>query len=285
MIVHLLFLLTKIESGYSLLACCTQGEKGWKYHRQNIKLRASVETCDISGDGGIMKKIVSGGSNKARLFDEEGAVAQLEYRAMIGNEILAESNDLQYTVGDESWLPCFDIAVRSMDVGERAIFECRSDYAYGSSGLNLIIPPEATISLDLSVIDYKGNILTSTTFSDQKPLTPRTATQIRDEYEKRRAAKISQAAIPDNANIFEKTLATFRSFYFFGFFESATGQQAPWYLRPLITFPAIFAAVGLSFYFLITSNIILLKGTGPTIPGEQNFALESQPPEVQSLLQ
>ena len=34
-----------------------------------------------------------------------------------------------------------------------------------------------------------------------------------------------------------------KSFYFFGFFEGETGEQAPWILRPSITFPIAFAVV------------------------------------------
>lgn len=39
-----------------------------------------------------------------------------------------------------------------------------------------------------------------------------------------------------------------KSFYFFGFFEGETGEQAPWILRPSITFPIAFAVVGAGFY-------------------------------------
>ena len=46
----------------------------------------------------------------------------------------------------------------------------------------------------------------------------------------------------------EGLLEKAKSFYFFGFFEGETGEQAPWFLRPSITFPIAFAAVGAGFY-------------------------------------
>ena len=39
-----------------------------------------------------------------------------------------------------------------------------------------------------------------------------------------------------------------RNYYFFGFFEGETGEQAPWFLRPSITFPIAFVIVGGTFY-------------------------------------
>ena len=62
-------------------------------------------------------------------------------------------------------------------------------------------------------------------------------------------------------------------FYFFGFFESATGERPPWYLRPSLTFPLIFIGVGLSFYGLVEINGILLRGDSSPIPGQDGFSL------------
>ena len=64
-----------------------------------------------------------------------------------------------------------------------------------------------------------------------------------------------------------------RGFYFFGFFESQTGETPPWYLRPALTFPAIFAGVGLAFYVLVGMDAILLRGDSSPIPGQDGFSL------------
>ena len=55
-----------------------------------------------------------------------------------------------------------------------------------------------------------------------------------------------------------------KSFYFFGFFEGETGQQAPWYLRPSITFPIAFAVVGLAFYVSFAVGGISERGVQST---------------------
>ena len=52
--------------------------------------------------------------------------------------------------------------------------------------------------------------------------------------------------------------------YFFGFFEGATGEKVPIYLQPLVTFPIIFALVGVAFYILYIGGGISLERDAPT---------------------
>lgn len=238
--------------------------------RPRLSRRATLD--DVSGDGGVVKLRSSGGGER-RLFGDDGAVARMRYSAYgASGQLLASSEDIIYTVGDPAWLRGLDSAVRSMAVGESADFECSAAYAYGSEGVPPAVAPGETISLHLHVLDYRGNVATSSTFAQDKPLTPRTATEIRDEYERRRRLRAEEEP-DDETGPIAKAIAKFRTFYFFGFFESQTGEEAPWFLRPIITFPAIFLVVGLSTYWLLTNDIILLKGEGPTIPGETPFEL------------
>lgn len=55
-----------------------------------------------------------------------------------------------------------------------------------------------------------------------------------------------------------------KNFYFFGFFEGETGQKAPWFLRPSITFPIAFAIVGAAFYISFISGAISERGAAVT---------------------
>ena len=51
-----------------------------------------------------------------------------------------------------------------------------------------------------------------------------------------------------------------KSIYIFGLF-STKGEKPPWYLNPLITFPTIFAIVGLGFYLVVAlDGVCLLEG-------------------------
>jgi hypothetical protein len=51
-----------------------------------------------------------------------------------------------------------------------------------------------------------------------------------------------------------------KNYYFFGLFEGETGEKAPWFLRPSITFPIAFAVVGATFYISYFSGAIRERG-------------------------
>jgi hypothetical protein len=62
----------------------------------------------------------------------------------------------------------------------------------------------------------------------------------------------------------EGLLEKAKTFYFFGFFEGETGEQAPWFLRPSITFPIAFAVVGAGFYLTFALGGISERGAQVT---------------------
>lgn len=85
----------------------------------------------------------------------------------------------------------------------------------------------------------------------------RTASEIQAAYEQRLQQKALQGPAKEGLEGFiEKA----KNFYFFGFFEGETGQQAPWFLRPSITFPIAFAIVGAAFYVSYLSGAISERG-------------------------
>ena len=82
----------------------------------------------------------------------------------------------------------------------------------------------------------------------------RTAAQISAAYEVRRAQRL-----PEKEGL-EGFIEKAKNFYFFGLFEGETGQQAPWFLRPSITFPIAFLVVGAAFYISYISGAITERG-------------------------
>jgi hypothetical protein len=84
--------------------------------------------------------------------------------------------------------------------------------------------------------------------------TPKTAQDIAAAYESRMALKE-----PDKEGL-EGWIDTVKNYYFFGFFEGETGEEAPWYLKPSITFPIAFAVVGAAFWISVLSGAISEKG-------------------------
>ena len=83
-------------------------------------------------------------------------------------------------------------------------------------------PPAVFAPWKVEVLDLKGNILTDATFADAAPLTPRTPSTIKAEFERRQAAKAA-----DKEGL-EGLLEWVKGIYIFGFFDAPKGGQLPW---------------------------------------------------------
>jgi hypothetical protein len=62
----------------------------------------------------------------------------------------------------------------------------------------------------------------------------------------------------------EGWIETAKGWYFFGLFEGETGEDAPWYLRPSITFPLAFLIVGAAFVVSFQFGAISERGAQST---------------------
>mmetsp|Transcript_1934 Transcript_1934/g.4452 ORF Transcript_1934/g.4452 Transcript_1934/m.4452 type:complete len:223 (-) Transcript_1934:228-896(-) len=174
------------------------------------------------------------------------------------------ANEMKYkVVGDGGMINGWDYAVRSMEVGERALIRVvdTDNLGYGQQGVPPLIQPNQQLEFDITLLDCQPPTL-NIDFDSIATLdnTPRTATEIAAAYEQRQAVKAAvDAATPQKEGL-EAWIDKAKSFYFFGFFEGETGQQAPWILRPSITFPIAFAIVGAAFYVSVLSGAISEKG-------------------------
>ena len=75
-----------------------------------------------------------------------------------------------------------------------------------------------------------------------------------------------------------------KNFYFFGFFEGETGQRAPWFLRPSITFPIAFLIVGAAFYVTFISGAISERGAAVTDELDEIVLSMASPSSTSALL-
>ena len=177
----------------------------------------------------------------------------------------------------------WDAALRSMAVGERAIVRVTDptlgyatktgnavdggavDTAFqtlGIEGLTSTSSSSQTQQLEFDIEILK--IQTAQSVAEMYELnfdsialmddTPQTAADIAEAYERR----MEQRA-PDKEGL-EYWVEKVQNYYFFGFFEGETGEEAPWYLKPSITFPIAFAIVGAAFYISLLAGAISEKG-------------------------
>lgn len=211
---------------------------------------------------GLSKTVVKPGSGRPLDF---GDVATVRYTCSVpgASQPFARSNSQKVIVGDGIMVRGWDTALQSMTVGEKAtvLVTDPERFGYGAEGIPPFVPPNAQLEMEIELLGAEdGADLASLATSD--PLKPRTPDAIAAAYKTRQQqALIDEATKPEGL---EGMIERAKSFYFFGFFEGETGEQAPWILRPSITFPIAFAVVGLAFYVSFAVGGISERGVQST---------------------
>ena len=162
----------------------------------------------------------------------------------------------------------WDIGLQGMRVGDEAEIVCTPQYGYGLDGVDPVIPPNSDLVFRVSVLGMEGNIMNPSSFADSNPLTPRSPTDIMAEFNRRQEIKAGEV----QEEGLEGLIAWAKKIYIFGLFEGATGQDAPWYLKPLITFPLMIGICGVAFYAVLLLNGITTE-RGGTVMDDADLAL------------
>jgi len=222
---------------------------------------------------GLVKTVVEGGSPSA-LPIQRGDVVTVKYTCYSttgddsDNILLARSGSQKMVVGDGAMVPGWDAALRTMKQGERAVIRLTdSSLGYGNDpraapALEALgaDPSNSQLEFDILVQTVQPAAQAAQVFDmnfDAMALadtTPKTAQEIAEAYQVKMANKA-----PEKEGL-EGWVETVKNWYFFGFFEGETGEEAPWYLKPSITFPIAFAIVGAAFYVSLLTGAISEKG-------------------------
>ena len=162
-------------------------------------------------------------------------------------------------------IPSFDQVVRTMRIGEHCSVQVTDpNLGYGPTGVPSLIPSNASLRLDISLWDTQAATanIDFDRLAEAVDNTPRTATEIAAAFAQRNQQRALNAG-PELEG-WEWAVAKVKSFYFFGLFEGETGERAPWFLRPSITFPIAFAVVGAAFYISYVGGAISERGAQST---------------------
>lgn len=150
----------------------------------------------------------------------------------------------KFTLGEGKVIGGWEVGVGSMQPGELSVITCSPQYAYGDKGIPPIIPPAATLQFEVELLGVQAAPKVSSSFAEDNADSPRSPSSIQAAYESKMAAK------PQKKEGLEGLLEWVKGIYVFGLF-SKTSERPPWYLNPLITFPAIFVIVGLGFTLVV----------------------------------
>ncbi len=110
---------------------------------------------DISGDGGLFKKVLQEGEGDFPNNHDE-VVAHYTGTLDDGSEFDSSrkrGKPFKFVIGRKQVIKGWDKGFATMRRGEKAILRCRSDYAYGKDGSGSI-PPDATLNFDVELISF-----------------------------------------------------------------------------------------------------------------------------------
>ena len=235
----------------------------------NISLYSSVSSSsviELTQDGGVKKEVIEKGTGKKV---EDGDILAIQYEAKLKNleKVIARGEQEKFVLKDGSLIKGWDIGLSSMRVGEKARVSVSSNYAYGDQGIIPVIPPGSDIEINVKILAWLGNQLRpESLFSkdlDIDPFVSSTPEQIQADYDEMQAAKNDKYE-GNIADIYLRRIKNI-SFGFGGsnFFASQSGDKAPWWLNPNITFPTMISICLAAFVTVISFSGIKEKGERP----------------------
>eukprot|EP00010_Vexillifera_abyssalis_P006135 CAMPEP_0201551736 /NCGR_PEP_ID=MMETSP0173_2-20130828/9179_1 /ASSEMBLY_ACC=CAM_ASM_000268 /TAXON_ID=218659 /ORGANISM="Vexillifera sp., Strain DIVA3 564/2" /LENGTH=425 /DNA_ID=CAMNT_0047962065 /DNA_START=9 /DNA_END=1286 /DNA_ORIENTATION=+ len=118
----------------------------------------SDSEIDLSGDGGVIKKITQEGKGKAT--PPSGKEVTVHYTGTLEDGTKFDSsrdrNDpFKFKLGAGQVIKGWDVCVASMLKGERCTVTLQSEYGYGANGSPPKIPPKATLIFDIELLDWE----------------------------------------------------------------------------------------------------------------------------------
>lgn len=198
---------------------------------------------DLTGDNGVIKTILKKG-NQTTPFEK--CSVKVHYKGELENGEVFDSSfernePYVFKIGDGNVIRGWEIGIKSMAIGEKSKFIISPNYGYKRKGIPPIIPPNAKLFFEIELLEIlnltDSAILNSSTIIQDIPRTP---ISIANEFEK----KISKKAK------LQKKKA-FGNFFFISPFQSQTGEKAPWWLSPNITFLILFILILFLFYIVL----------------------------------
>lgn len=126
---------------------------------------ADAEQIDVSGDGGVLKQILTTGTGAEDDKPFPGSNVSVHYVGTLAEDgsQFDSSRDrgekFQFQLGQGQVIKAWDLGVATMRRGEVARFTCKSDYAYGAAGSPPKIPAGATLVFEVELFDWRGEDL------------------------------------------------------------------------------------------------------------------------------
>jgi FK506-binding protein 4/5 len=112
---------------------------------------------DVTGDGGVMKKIIKEGEGWKTA--QKGFEVSVHYVGKLLDGTVFDSSRergeyFKFKVGSGSVIKGWEKAIKTMKRKEIALVTCKPEYAYGEAGSPPTIPPNATLQFEIELVDW-----------------------------------------------------------------------------------------------------------------------------------
>ena len=107
----------------------------------------------LTNDRGLYKKILIDGSGVCPV---DGSKVNVKYQGVLEDGTVFDESDedgFEFELGSNESLHGWEIGIKSMRKGEKAIFVLRADYAYGEAGY-LVIPPNTPLIFCIDLVEF-----------------------------------------------------------------------------------------------------------------------------------
>uniref|UniRef100_A0A0F7GZ51 peptidylprolyl isomerase n=1 Tax=Francoa sonchifolia TaxID=23250 RepID=A0A0F7GZ51_9ROSI len=166
------------------------------------------DEIDLTGDGGVIKMILKNAKADASTPTNDLPLVDVHYEGVLAStgevfDTTHEDNSVfSFEVGTGNVIKAWDIALKTMKVGEVAKITCKPEYAYGSAGSPPDIPPNETLIFEVELLacrPRKGSSLGSASeerarLEELKKQREMAAAAKEEEKKKREEAKAAAAA-------------------------------------------------------------------------------------------
>ncbi|KAF3433678.1 hypothetical protein FNV43_RR24781 [Rhamnella rubrinervis] len=166
------------------------------------------DAIDLTEDGGVVKTILRHAKADAVAPTEDLPLVDVHYEGILAEtgeifDTTREDNTVfSFELGKGTVIKAWDIALRTMKVGEIAKITCKPEYAYGSAGSPPDIPPDATLIFEVELASCnprKGSSLGSVSeerarLEELKKQRELVAAAKEEDKKKREEAKAAAAA-------------------------------------------------------------------------------------------
>ncbi|XP_030073904.1 peptidyl-prolyl cis-trans isomerase FKBP8 [Microcaecilia unicolor] len=117
---------------------------------------ATQEWLDVLGSGSLKKKIlVAGKGVGSRPVNGQNVTIELKVMLEEDGVVADEEPSLTFTLGDGDVMQALDLCVQLMELGEKALIMSDAKYGYGKQGRGPSIPPDATLRLEVTLLDVR----------------------------------------------------------------------------------------------------------------------------------